>query len=127
MTAKKQEVELALHEFCDGPDAALHPVALVSQQSAVQFCKTASEHTGAEFRFWWQAAREYADRAGTRAWYYNGDADEGVLEIAQCTENDFTSTAKVGSKLSNAFGIYNMAGNVAQWCAAHWRIHFAEI
>ena len=105
---------------------ALYPVEMVSHQSAVKFCKTASKNTGAEFRLLWQAEWEYAYRAGTQTRYYNGDSDEGVFEIAQCTENNFTSTAKVGSKLPNAFAIYDMAGNVTEWCADRWRRDFAE-
>ena len=110
----------------DGADAALYPVEMVSHLSAVKFCKTASANTGGEFRLLWEAEWEYAYRAGTRTKYYNGDADDKVLEIAQCTENNFVSTAKVGSKAPNAFGLYDMAGNVAEWCADVWKKDYVE-
>ena len=109
-----------------GPDAALYPIEKMSHLSAVKFCKTASENTGAVFRLPWEAEWEYAYRAGTRTRYYNGDADEKAVDIAQCNENNFVSTAKVGSKNPNAFGIHDMGGNVAEWCADAWKKGFVE-
>lgn len=109
-----------------GPDAALHPVEKLSHADAVKFCKAASENTGAEFRLPWEAEWEYAYRAGTRSRFYNGDANDKAPEIAQCTENNFVSTAKVGSKLPNTFGLYDMGGNVAEWCADAWDKDFVE-
>lgn len=110
----------------EGVDTASHPVELVSHLDARKFCKLASENTGAEYRLLWQAEWEYAYRAGTRSKYYNGDADDNVFEIAQCNENNFVSTAKIGSKLPNAFGIYDMPGNVTEWCADIWEKDFVE-
>lgn len=110
----------------EGADAALYPVEKVSHQDAVRFCKSASENTGSGFRLLWEAEWEYAYRAGTRTRYYNGDSHDAVVEIAQCTENNFVSTAKVGSKLPNAFGLYDMGGNVAEWCADVYQRDFVE-
>jgi formylglycine-generating enzyme required for sulfatase activity len=109
-----------------GAAAGIHPVESVSHVSAVEFCSSVSKNTGSQFRLLWQAEWEYAYRAGTRTKFYNGDSNDGVFEIAQCTENNFRATAHVGSKLPNAFGIYDMAGNVSEWCADRWQSDYQE-
>lgn len=110
----------------EGPDAASCPVEMVSHLDARKFCDTASKNTGEEFRLLTVAEWEYAYRSGTRTKYYNGDDDAKAAELAQCTENNFVSTAKVGTKLPNAFGLYDMGGNVSEWCADFWDLDFVE-
>ena len=110
----------------EGPDAATCPVEMVSHLDARNFCATASRNTGAEFRLLTVAQWEYAYRSGTRTKYYNGDDDAKATDLAQCTENNFVSTAKVGTKLPNAFGLYDMGGNVSEWCADFWDPDFVE-
>jgi formylglycine-generating enzyme required for sulfatase activity len=109
-----------------GPDAALCPVEMVSHLDAVKFCKTASTNTGAEYRLLSVAQWEYAYRSGTRTKYYNGDDDAKAADLAQCNENNFVRTAKVGTKLPNAFGLYDMGGNVSEWCADFWDRDYVE-
>ena len=109
-----------------GADAALFPVEKVSHIDVQKFCKSASEISGAEYRLLWEAEWEYAYRAGTRTRYYNGDSNDRAVDIAQCNENNFISIAKVGSKLPNAFGMYDMGGNVAEWCADSYQKDFVD-
>lgn len=110
----------------EGPDAALCPVEMASHLDARKFCEIASKNTGAEFRLLTVAQWEYAYRAGTRTKYYNGDDDAKATDLAQCNENNFVRTAKVGTKLPNAFGLYDMGGNVSEWCADFWDPDFVE-
>jgi formylglycine-generating enzyme required for sulfatase activity len=114
------------HFLREGAEAAVHPVEMVSHLQARQFCARASKSTSSEFRLLWQAEWEYAYRAGTRTKYYNGSVDAKALEIAQCTENNFVRTARIGSKLPNAFGLYDLPGNVAEWCADVWEKDYLE-
>ena len=109
-----------------GSDAAFFPVEKISHADARQFCNSASQNTGGEFRLLWEAEWEYAYRAGTRTRYHNGDSNDRAVDIAQCNENNFISTAKVGSKLPNNFGLFDMGGNVAEWCADTYQKDFVE-
>jgi L-fuconolactonase len=104
------------HFLKDGPEAAHHPVEKVSHLDVRKFCEAASANSGAEFRLLREMEWEYAYRAGTRSRYYNGDSHDAIFEIAHCSENNSVSTARCGSKAPNAFGLYDMGGNVAEWC-----------
>ena len=103
-----------------GEEAKLCPVDMVSYLDTVAFCKKATEQTGAHYRLPTEAEWEYAYRAGTRTKFYNGDDNDKSGEIGQCTDNNFVSTTRVGTKLPNAFGLFDMAGNVWERCSDYW-------
>ncbi|MGL6073275.1 MAG: formylglycine-generating enzyme family protein [Fimbriiglobus sp.] len=100
-----------------GDEAAIYPVESVSHNACVKFNTRASTNTGFEFRLLSDAEWEYAYRAGTRTQYYNGDSADKLGEIAYFDENNKKHLGKVGTKLPNAFGLHDMAGNVWEWCA----------
>ena len=104
----------------DGEEAKLCPVDMVSYLDTVAFCERATEQTGARYRLPTEAEWEYAYRAGTRSKFYNGDDNDRSGEIAQGTDNNFVSTTRFGTKLPNAFGIYDMGGNVWERCSDYW-------
>ena len=88
------------------------PVEEVSWHDARNFCKELSK-SGLSIRLPTEAEWEFACRAGTTSFYYTGD-DESDLERAAIV--DFKSSYAVGQKEPNAFGLYDMHGNVWQWC-----------
>ena len=104
----------------DGAEAKFCPVEMVSYLDTMAYCKNASKQTGAHYRLPTEAEWEYAYRAGTRTKFYNGDDNERSEDIGQCTDNNFISTTRFGTKLPNAFGIYDMAGNVWERCSDYW-------
>jgi formylglycine-generating enzyme required for sulfatase activity len=61
---------------------------------------------------------EIAERAGANTTYYWGDAMD--LNYVVSSDNSASSTMAVGSKLPNAWGLYDTAGNVREWCLDNW-------
>jgi formylglycine-generating enzyme required for sulfatase activity len=110
-----------------------HPVVLVSWEDAMAFCRWISDKTGQNFTLPTEAQWEYAARAGTTTMFFWGDSPddgEGYINAADksgtpCGDtyqnafnfNDgFIYTAPVNSFKPNPWGLYNMLGNIWEWC-----------
>jgi len=94
------------------------PVENVSWDEAVAFCKKLSERTGKTYRLPSEAEWEYSCRAGTTTPYYFGEVIKS--QWANCrSENqyEYEQRTEVGCFPPNAFGLYDMHGNVWEWCA----------
>ena len=92
-------------------------VVNVSYQDAVDFCKWLSEKEGKNYRLPTEAEWEYACRAGTYTKYYTGDyLPESMCRNQTIARNYQPVLLKAGSGVPNAFGLYNMHGNVEEWC-----------
>jgi len=94
-----------------------NPVEMVSWNDAADFCKKLSEKTGQAVRLPTEAEWEYACRAGTTTAYSFGDADSALGDYAWYGANSGSKTHPVGQKKPNSWGLYDMNGNVWQWCA----------
>ncbi len=96
------------------------PAVSMSAYSALVFCKWLSTVTGSFYRLPTEAEWEYAARAGSSSPYSFGDVD-AIDAHAVYYENAGGTYAKVGSKNPNAWGLYDMHGNVAEWTLDEYR------
>lgn len=97
-----------------------YPAVYVSWNDAVAFCKKLSEKEGKTYRLPTEAEWEYACRAGANTAYYFGDNATELGEYAWFDKNtwdiDENYPHRVAQKLPNQFGLYDMHGNVWEWC-----------
>jgi len=94
---------------------ANRPVEQVDWHEAQEFCERLSRKTGKTYRLPSEAEWEYACRAGTSTPFYCGDTI-----TANLANYDGNYTEEVGRFPPNAFGLYDMHGNVWEWCADPW-------
>lgn len=104
------------------PDTSNHPVESVSWYQAYAFCLFLSalpeeQQAGRTYRLPTEAEWEYACRAESSAEYCFGDDPSTLNRYAWHGQNSPARTSPVGTKLPNAWGLYDMHGNVLEWCA----------
>lgn len=92
-------------------------VVYVSYAEATAFCEWLSRKEGRSYRLPTEAEWEYACRAGTYYPFYTGDGLPAEMQKNQRVVRDYAPVSlKVGQTQPNAFGLYDMHGNVEEWC-----------
>jgi formylglycine-generating enzyme required for sulfatase activity len=124
------------------PQTDRHPVVNVTWNDAVAFCRWLGKREGKRYRLPTEAEWEYACRAGTTTRYHSGDDPETLVKVANVADaaggkqgrRQFPNwdrlalkgsdgqvyTAPVGSYRPNAWGLFDMHGNVWEWCSDYY-------
>jgi formylglycine-generating enzyme required for sulfatase activity/uncharacterized caspase-like protein len=109
------------------------PVEQVTWEDATEFCARLSQKTGQAYRLPSEAEWEYACRAGTTTPFYFGETITtdlanyaGTGTYGSAPKGQYRQkTIDVGSFPPNAFGLYDMHGNVWEWCQDNWHTSYA--
>ncbi len=128
----EKDLDLNPARFKDRPDSDRRPVEQVNWDHAIEFCARLSKLTTREYRLPSEAEWEYACRAGTTTPFYFGETITGELANYSSSETYAdepkgeyrNETTPVGQFPPNAFGLYDMHGNVWEWCADTWHDNY---
>jgi formylglycine-generating enzyme required for sulfatase activity len=89
----------------------------------VEFCARLSRKTGRIYRLPSEAEWEYACRAGTTTPYYFG---ETITKDLANYDNSYQQTTDVGKFPANPFGLFDMCGNIWEWCQDEWHDNYNQ-
>jgi eukaryotic-like serine/threonine-protein kinase len=96
------------------------PVVCVSWNEAVKFCEWLSKKEKKTYQLPTEAQWEYACRVGTTTAYSFGDDAKDLGDYGWCFDNSGQHTQPVGGKKPNPWGLYDMHGDIFQWCADYY-------
>lgn len=116
------EVTQALWEAVMGSNPSDHrgdnlPIEQVSWDDCQVFIQELNQLTGKQFRLPTEAEWEYAARGGRKSRGYKYAGGNNIDSVAWCDGNSGNETHPVATKQANELGIYDMSGNVLEWCS----------
>jgi formylglycine-generating enzyme required for sulfatase activity len=99
------------------------PVETVNWLEVQEFIAKLNEATGLHYRLPTEAEWEFAARGGNKTNNYSYSGSNAIEEVAWYQDNSENKTHPVGTKAANELGIYDMSGNVWEWCSDWYEVY----
>ena len=106
----------SLPQYIAYPGDPQRPVEMVMWNDCQTFLTKLNQLTGKNFRLPTEAEWEFAARGGNYSKGYIYSGSDNLYDVAWCRNNAAESTHAVALKLPNELGLYDMSGNVSEWC-----------